>query len=153
SHTRTATFGASPRVSCGTSMSGFTAHDSAHPDRDWIVGCAFRLICCGAAGDARWRIAAFSLERAAAYGTHRHRVNSDGGQLRPLRAVLRCAAGLHLRTGAYGRRQVRPGGGAVSGHEPLGDPASLVHGEAAALLNLLNSRGEEARVIGGAVRN
>jgi poly(A) polymerase len=41
----------------------------------------------------------------------------------------------------------------VSGHEPLGDPASLVHGEVAALLGLLNSQGEEARVVGGAVRN
>jgi len=41
----------------------------------------------------------------------------------------------------------------VSGHEPLGDPASLVRGEVAALLGLLNSQGEEARVVGGAVRN
>lgn len=41
----------------------------------------------------------------------------------------------------------------MSGHEPLGDPASLVRGEVAALLGLLNSQGEEARVVGGAVRN
>ena len=41
----------------------------------------------------------------------------------------------------------------MSGHEPLGDPTSLVRGEVAALLGLLNSQGEEARVVGGAVRN
>jgi len=41
----------------------------------------------------------------------------------------------------------------VSGHEPLGGPTSLVRGEVAALLGLLNSQGEEARVVGGAVRN
>lgn len=41
----------------------------------------------------------------------------------------------------------------MSGHEPLGGPTSLVRGEVAALLGLLNSQGEEARVVGGAVRN
>jgi poly(A) polymerase len=41
----------------------------------------------------------------------------------------------------------------VSNHEAFGDPARLVRGDAAGLVALLNSQGEEARIVGGAVRN
>jgi poly(A) polymerase len=41
----------------------------------------------------------------------------------------------------------------VSGRETLGDPAWLASGEASQLLTLLDSDGEEARIVGGAVRN
>jgi poly(A) polymerase len=41
----------------------------------------------------------------------------------------------------------------VSAREALGDPAWLVSGEAGQLLTLLDSDGEEARIVGGAVRN
>jgi poly(A) polymerase len=41
----------------------------------------------------------------------------------------------------------------VSERESLGDPAWLARGEAAPLLKLLDSNGEEARIVGGAVRN
>jgi poly(A) polymerase len=41
----------------------------------------------------------------------------------------------------------------VSGREGLGDPACLVSGEAAQLLAVLDKAGEEARIVGGAVRN
>jgi poly(A) polymerase len=41
----------------------------------------------------------------------------------------------------------------MTGPTPFGDTASLIRGEAAALLALLDSGGEEARVVGGAVRN
>jgi poly(A) polymerase len=41
----------------------------------------------------------------------------------------------------------------MTGRMPLGDIASLIRVEAAALLALLDSGGEEARVVGGAVRN
>jgi poly(A) polymerase len=41
----------------------------------------------------------------------------------------------------------------VSGREALGDAAWLANGEAGQLLTLLDSDGEEARIVGGAVRN
>jgi len=41
----------------------------------------------------------------------------------------------------------------VIGRDPLGDAAWLVRGEAAPLVRLLDSDGEEARIVGGAVRN
>jgi poly(A) polymerase len=41
----------------------------------------------------------------------------------------------------------------MSERESLGDAAWLVRGEAAPLLKLLDSNGEEARIVGGAVRN
>jgi poly(A) polymerase len=41
----------------------------------------------------------------------------------------------------------------VSGREALGDPAALARGEVAPLLRLLDSNGEQARIVGGAVRN
>jgi len=41
----------------------------------------------------------------------------------------------------------------VSERASLGDAVSLVHGEAAPLLKLLDRNGEEARIVGGAVRN
>jgi poly(A) polymerase len=41
----------------------------------------------------------------------------------------------------------------VSKGEPLGDVVWLVRGEAAPLLKLLDSEGEQARIVGGAVRN
>jgi poly(A) polymerase len=41
----------------------------------------------------------------------------------------------------------------MSGREALGDPACLVSGEAAQLLAVLDTVGEEARIVGGAVRN
>jgi len=41
----------------------------------------------------------------------------------------------------------------VSEREALGDPVALVRGEAASLLRLLDSNGEQARIVGGAVRN
>jgi poly(A) polymerase len=41
----------------------------------------------------------------------------------------------------------------VSERESLGDPVWLARGEAAPLLRLLDGNGEEARIVGGAVRN
>ncbi len=41
----------------------------------------------------------------------------------------------------------------MSGREALGDAAWLANGEAGQLLTLLDSDGEEARIVGGAVRN
>jgi poly(A) polymerase len=44
-------------------------------------------------------------------------------------------------------------GSAMSERPSPGDPASLIRGDAAALLALLDRDGEEARIVGGAVRN
>ena len=64
-----------------------------------------------------------------------------------------CTAGLDLRARAYRERQIRAANDAVTSAPHLGDAPWLQRGDVARLLALLNSDGEEARVVGGAVRN
>src|SRR5689334_12204093 len=84
---------------------------------------------------------------------------SGGGQLRLLRAFFRGAAGLDLCAGPYGQRQVRAGAGEVMPTQTgrtdrnLGDAGWLMTGALSRLLSVLDRDGEEARVVGGAVRN
>ena len=68
-------------------------------------------------------------------------------------AIYRRAAGRHLRAGAYRKRQAGAGSDAVTDNRQLGDAPWLRHGEVARLLDVLGRDGEEARVVGGAVRN
>src|SRR4051812_46808633 len=83
------------------------------------------------------------------------RTRPDDRQLHLSVALLRGAAGIDLRAGACRGRPVRSrAGGAVS--EPqslLKDAAWLREGGLARLLAVLGRDGEEARVVGGAVRN
>lgn len=58
-----------------------------------------------------------------------------------------------MHSGADGKWLLPAGGIAVSEREALDDIGWLVRGEAAPLLKLLGSNGEEARIVGGAVRN
>src|SRR5208283_5421503 len=68
-------------------------------------------------------------------------------------AIFRRAAGLDLCAGPCGGRQVRARGDAVRPTAQLGDAPWLKHGPVARLLALLDRDGEEARAVGGAVRN
>src|SRR5207237_5474916 len=68
------------------------------------------------------------------------------------RAFLRRAAEFHLCSRPYRRRQVRPRSRKVSSRV-LRDAPWLASGRASRVLELLNGDGEEARVVGGAVRN
>ena len=74
-------------------------------------------------------------------------------QLRPARALLRRAAGFDLRPRAYRRRQADSRSREMSEARVLSDAPWLRSGPAARVLALLNGDGEQARVIGGAVRN
>ncbi len=62
---RTATFGASPLVSCGTFTSGFAPDDQANPHRDRAVSHSVRALCRVPVGDARRIVAADVLDAAA----------------------------------------------------------------------------------------
>src|ERR1700691_390858 len=78
----------------------------------------------------------------------------DGRQFSCARAVFGSPSGVDLRAGPYRGRQVRAGDDdQVSGAPQLADAAWLKEGEVARLLSLLDRDGEEARVVGGAVRN
>src|SRR5260370_12457053 len=77
----------------------------------------------------------------------------DGGQLRHAGRVRRRAGGLDLCAGACRRRQAASGGDEMSAAPPRLDAGWLRDGALARLLALLDSDGEEARVVGGAVRN
>src|SRR6185503_15608766 len=84
---------------------------------------------------------------------HRRPAAADR-QLRRRRPILRQSAGLHLCSGAYGKRPFRPGDDAVSARPQAQiDAPWLTRGPVAALLAVLDHDGEEARVVGGAVRN
>ena len=74
-------------------------------------------------------------------------------QLRPARAFLRRAAGFDLRSRAYRKRQAGSRSREMSEARVLSDAPWLRSGPAARVLALLNGDGEEARVVGGAVRN
>src|SRR6476620_10163099 len=95
-------------------------------------------------------------DRAVPRAIRHLRAHSDDRQLRLSLAFLRLAAGFDLRTGSCRRtRQFHSGTGAVS--EPplrsLKDAAWLREGPLARLIEVLDRDGEEARVVGGAVRN
>src|SRR5436309_9568186 len=74
-------------------------------------------------------------------------------QFRPAREILRRAAGFDLRSRAHGKRQARSRSREMSEARVLSDAPWLRSGPAARVLALLNGDGEEARVVGGAVRN
>src|SRR5580700_10962635 len=78
---------------------------------------------------------------------------ADGGQLRPAGPVRRRAGGLDLCAGACRRRQAAAGSHQVNAVPQRLDADWLRAGVLATLLALLDSDGEEARVVGGAVRN
>src|ERR1700761_285633 len=128
-------------------------HDAASFHRDRTV---FRAVCplCGiSSGDALGRAVAGRLDDTAR-GKFAHRVaGARGRKLSVLGAVLRRAAGFYLRPRAYRQRQIRSRGHAVTAAAKLGDTGWLRHGAVARLLAVLDSDGEEARVVGGAVRN
>src|SRR6185369_15806287 len=74
-------------------------------------------------------------------------------QLCPACAFLRRAAEFHLRSRPYRGRQANSRSGEMSEVRVPLDAPWLRSGPAARALSLLNGHGEEARVVGGAVRN
>src|SRR5262249_59090241 len=112
-------------------------------------------------GDARGRVASLLLVVGDARLADHRGPGAGGGKLHRHGAVRRGAAGVDLRSGAHRERQVRAGNSAVnaSNGDPgrtstsLADAAWLKGTAVARLLALLDRDGEEARVIGGAVRD
>src|ERR1035437_703098 len=79
-----------------------------------------------------------------------------GRQLHLFRAFHRREAGLDLCAGAHGERRIRAGADQVTSgatSRSLAGAAWLSAGALPRLLGVLDSNGEEARVVGGAVRN
>src|SRR3984885_10894583 len=150
---RTTTFGASPRLFCEISTTGSTPHDQANFHRGRAVSHPVRHLCGLPDGDARRRAAAVGVDDAAGGGACHRNAASGGGKFPGVGKIFRRAAGLDLCAGAYRGRQVRAGRDAVTASARLGEAAWLRDGEVARLLALLDRDGEEARVVGGAVRN
>ena len=104
-------------------------------------------------GDARGRARSRRLVAGAPAWLVIAALVPDGRQLRRAGAFRRRAARLDLCAGACRGRQVRPGADEVSAVRHRLDAAWLREGALATLLAVLDRDGEEARVVGGAVRN
>src|SRR6195952_4790828 len=144
--------GARPPASCGSCTSGSVSHDPAGAYRDRDFPDSFRSLCAVLDGNP-FRTAGPVLMAGPSGGKTRARIIASGHhQLSPARAFLRRFAELHLRPRAYRERQARSRSREMNSSRVLNAPW-LSSGPALRVLQLLNDKGEEARVVGGAVRN
>ena len=148
-----ATFGASPRVLCVTSTIGSTddlayRHGAGTFLTPFAVYAAFLLA-------TRAGIVHPGCVDAAARHRSCHRLaGADGGELSRTGGVRGLAARLDLRAGRTSRTaSSRPADYAATTAPNLREAPWLKTGPVARLLALLNRDGEEARAVGGAVRN
>src|SRR6266700_1977882 len=131
-----------------------TLDDTAHPHRACAVPRAVRRLCPVPMGHAGGRARRKIVAAADARLARRCGLRADDRQLHPDRAVLRRAARLDLRARAHRERQIRAWcDEAMKNAVRLNDTTWLTQGPLAKLLALLDRDGEEARVVGGAVRN
>src|SRR4051794_25195362 len=134
-------------------MSGFISHDPSGSDRSRNFPDPVRGLC-GVSDCHPFRCAGVVLlARASGRQTGAGIAAAGRDQLRAARTVLRRAAGFDLRSRAYRKRQADSRSREMSEPRVLSDAPWLRSGPAARVLVLLNGDGEEARVIGGAVRN
>src|SRR5205085_5555481 len=124
------------------------AHDPPRPHRTRALPAAVRGLRGLSVGHARGRAAPGILAPRDADGAHHRGADPDGRQLHHPGAMGRRAGALDLRAGAHRERQARPGDDAVKI-----EAAWLAEKPLAQLLAVLDRDGEEARVVGGAVRN
>src|SRR5256885_5073379 len=134
-------------------MSGFISHDPSGSDRNRNFPDPVRGLC--AVPDCHpFRSIGVVVLAGASYRQAGAGIAAAGrDQFRPARAILRRAAGFDLRSRAHGKRQAGPRSREMSEARVLSDAPWLRSGPAARALALLNGDGEEARVVGGAVRN
>src|SRR5664280_947923 len=150
-----ATFGACPLVSCAICTNGF-ADDPPGLHRNRPVPGAVRALRRLSVGDQGRRDASGFLADLAHRVARYRRASAGGRQLHLFRAFHRRGTGLDLRAGAHGERRIRAGADQVTAGATarnLGQAAWLKAGALARLLGVLDGDGEEARVVGGAVRN
>src|ERR1043165_7582785 len=123
-------------------------HDPPGPHRVRAVPGPVRDLRGLSVGHARGRAAPGILAARHVDGAHHRGAHPDGRQLHHPGAMGRRAGALDLRAGAHRERQARPGDDAVKIDAPWPAEKPL-----AQLLAALDRDGEEARVVGGAVRN
>src|SRR4051794_11172050 len=134
-------------------MSGFISHDPSGSDRNRNFPDPVRGLCAVSDCHPFRRAGVVLLARASGRQTGAGIAAAGRNQLRPARAILRRAAGFDLRSRAYRKRQADSRSREMSETRVLSDAPWLQSGPAARVLALLNGDGEEARVVGGAVRN
>src|SRR5689334_9479344 len=134
-------------------MSGFISHDPSGSDRNRNFPDPVRGLCTFPDCHPFRRTGVFLLADASCRQAGAGIAAAGRDQLRAARAILRCAAGFHLRSRAYRKRQAGSRSREMSEARVLSDAPWLRSGPAAHVLALLNADGEEARVVGGAVRN
>src|SRR5256714_349761 len=127
-------------------------HDPPGSHRIRPVPAAVRGLRGLSVGHPRGRAASGVLAARHLDGTDHRGAHPDGRQLHHPGAVGRRAGALDLRAGAYRERQARPGDDAVK-LAARADVSWLNEKPLAQLLSVLDREGEEARVVGGAVRN
>src|ERR1700722_10671247 len=145
--------GARPRESCACCMSGSICHDTTgfHGDRRFPD--PVRGLCAVSGGDTLRADAAIVMAAAHRRPAGAGCAAAGGNQLHPARTFFRRPAEFDLRSGPCREWQVRPRSRKMTDVRVLGDAPWLKSGPAARVLGLLNGNGEEARVVGGAVRN
>src|SRR5947209_18915560 len=127
-------------------------HDPPRPHRIRPVPAAVRGLRGLSVGHARGRAASGILAARHADGAHHRGAGADGRQLHHPGAMGRRAGALDLRAGAHRERQARPGDDAVK-IDAAADVSWLTEKPLAQLLAVLDRDGEQARVVGGALRN
>src|SRR5262249_12634070 len=158
---RNASSGGRPRASFGSCTNGSVCHDPAGAHRDRDLPHSLCGVCAIVAGDAQCRAGALVLAAAPGGAARARLAGARDPRLRDARAVLGQAALFHLCPRPYRERQARSRSREMTDtrarhagdlNAPL-DAPWLKSGLVARVLALLNADGEEARVVGGAVRN
>src|SRR5882757_5277962 len=134
-------------------MSGYISHDPAGIDRGRNLPDPVRGLCPVPDRVTLRPDGEIVLAAAAAGAAAAGRAAAGRSQLHPAGAFFRRAAGFDLRPRPCRERQAGARSRKMSAPRRLEDAPWLQSGPAARVLALLNGDGEEARVVGGAVRN
>src|ERR1700736_627017 len=139
--------------SCACCTSGFICHDPSGFHRDWTFPHTLRGLCAISGRDPLRIAGAIVLAGERCCQTVARFVAARGDQFRSAGAILRRAAQFDLHSRAHRERQAGSRSREMTGARVLDDAPWLKSGPTARVLKLLNDEREEARVVGGAVRN
>src|SRR5215471_621765 len=150
---RNVTSGAPQPESCACFTIGSGSHDPSGPHRDRNFSHPVRDLRVVSGRDALGTPGDEILADGDDRETGARFAAAGFGQSLPACTIFRSAAGFDLLPRSYRERQAGSGSRAMSEARSLGDASWLKSGATARVLMVLNGDGEEARVVGGAVRN
>src|SRR4051812_14501275 len=134
-------------------MSGSISHDPSGPDRSRNFPDPLCGLCAVPDRNPLRRAGAIFMAGASGRQAGARLAAARRRQLPPAGPFFRRAAEFDLFSRPHRERQARPRSGKMTEARVLANAPWLTSGPAGRVLALLNGGGEEARVIGGAVRN